>query len=52
MDKFLHSVFIGAFALIRGPLIFLILASVVISQVRRLPARLVPVPARKTLPPA
>jgi len=52
MDKFLHSVFIGGFALIRGPLIFLILASIVISQVRRSPARLAPARASKPLPPA
>jgi len=52
MDKFLHSFFMGAFALVRGPLIFLILASMVISQVRHSPARLARAPARKALPPA
>ncbi len=52
MDKFLHSVFMGAFVLVRGPLIFLILASIVISQVRRSPTRLARAYARKALPPA
>lgn len=52
MDKFLHSLFNGAFALIRGPLIFLLMASVVISLVRQSPARLARVRVRKQLPPA
>jgi hypothetical protein len=52
MDKFLHSVFMGAFALIRGPLIFLILASIVVSLVRHSPARLAHARAPKPLPPA
>lgn len=52
MDKFLHSLFNGAFALIKGPLIFLIMASVVISLVRQSRARLVRGRVRKQLPPA
>jgi hypothetical protein len=50
MDKFLYSAFNGAFALVRGPLIFLILAGIVLSLVRRSPARLARVRARGALP--
>ncbi|HXX25320.1 MAG TPA: hypothetical protein VEJ40_01540 [Pseudolabrys sp.] len=40
MDKTLHAFFNGVFALFRGPLIFLILTSIVISVARHTPARL------------
>ena len=52
MDRFLHSLFNGAFALIRGPLIFLLMTSVVIALVRQSPARLARVRVCKQLPPA
>jgi len=52
MDKTLHSLFNTAFALIRGPLIFLILTSIVIAVARHKPARLVRAHARRPLPPA
>ena len=51
MDKTLHAFVNGAFALLRGPLIFLILASIVISVARHTPARLARARIRKPLPP-
>jgi hypothetical protein len=52
MDKFLYSAFNGAFSLVRGPLIFLLMASIVVSLVRNSPARLARAHAHKALPPA
>jgi hypothetical protein len=53
MDKTLHAIFNGAFALIRGPLLLVLMASIVVSLVRHRPAELAPARARKSLrPPA
>jgi hypothetical protein len=51
MDKILHAIFNGAFALIRGPLLLFLMASIVVSLVRQPHARLAPVRARKRLQP-
>ena len=48
MDKVLHHIFNGAFALIRGPLLAVLMASVVVSLVRQRPRQLARV--RKQLP--
>ena len=47
MDKTLHRIFNGAFALIRGPLLLLLMASIVIALVRQRPVSLAPVRVRK-----
>ena len=52
MDKILHAIFNGAFALIRGPLMLVLMTSIVVSLARRSPARLVPARVRRPLPPA
>jgi hypothetical protein len=50
MEKILHHIFNGAFGLIRVPLLLLLMASIVISLVRRPPGRLEPAPGRKSVP--
>ena len=52
MDKILHAILNGAFALIRGPLMLVLMASIVVSLVRRPSARLAPARIRRPLPPA
>jgi hypothetical protein len=52
MDKILHAIFNGAFALIRGPLMLALMASIVVSLVRHRPAELAPARVRRPLPPA
>jgi hypothetical protein len=52
MDKTLHIIINGAFTLIKAPLLLLLMASIVISVVRRRPRELAPAPVRKPLPPA
>ena len=54
MDKILHAIFNGAFALIRGPLLVVLMASMVVSLARHRPAELAPARVRRPrpLPPA
>jgi hypothetical protein len=49
MDKILHAIFNGAFAVIRGPLMLVLMTSIVISLARRTPTRLAPARARRPL---
>ena len=51
MDKLLHYIFNGAFGVIRVPLLLLLMASIVISLVRRPRGELEPAQAHKPLPP-
>jgi hypothetical protein len=46
MDKFVHCIVNGAFAAMKGPLLFILLISIVVSLVRRPPGRLAPVRVR------
>ena len=56
MEKILHAIFNGAFAVIRGPLMLVLMASIVVSLVRQPPARLAAArvrrPSPRSLPPA
>jgi hypothetical protein len=56
MDKILNAIFNGAFALIRGPLMLVLMASIVVSLARHRPAELAPArmrrPDSRSLPPA
>lgn len=52
MDKILHAIFNGAFALIRGPLMLVLMTSIVISLARHRPSDLAPARAPRPLPPA
>jgi hypothetical protein len=51
MDKILHHIFNGAVALIRVPLLLLLMTSIVISLVRRPRRELAPVRVPESLPP-
>jgi hypothetical protein len=51
MDKVLHYIFNGAFGMVRVPLLLLLMASIVISLVRRPRRELAPVRVRNSLPP-
>jgi hypothetical protein len=51
MDKVLHAIFNGAFALIRGPLMLVLMASIVVSLARHRSAELAPARIRRPLPP-
>jgi hypothetical protein len=46
MDKVIHSLFNGAFAVMKGPLLFLLLVSIVLALVRHPPGRLAAVRVR------
>ena len=48
MDRILHILFHGAFALIRVPLMMLLMASIVVSLIRNRTGQLVPVRVRRT----
>ena len=48
MDKILHILFHGAFALIRVPLMMLLMASIVVSLIRNPTGQLVPARVRRT----
>ena len=47
MDRILHTLFHATFALIRAPLMMLLMASIVMSVVRHPSRQLAPVRARK-----
>ncbi|HZQ13013.1 MAG TPA: hypothetical protein VFB31_09420 [Pseudolabrys sp.] len=51
MDKALHSIFNGLFTAIKGPLLVVLMASIVISLIRQRPRRIAPAHARKPAPP-
>lgn len=51
MDKVLHHIFNGALGMIRVPLLLLLMASIVVSLVRRPRGELAPAQVRKPLPP-
>jgi len=52
MDKALNTIFNAGFSLIRGPLLLLLMASIVISLVRRPRRELAPARAQKAVPPS
>lgn len=51
MDKILQTIFNGTFALIRGPLLLVLMASIVVSLARHRPAELSPARVRRPLRP-
>jgi hypothetical protein len=52
MDKAVHSLMHGIFNAMKGPLLSLLILSVIVALVRQHPGRLVPVRVRKRLPSA
>jgi hypothetical protein len=52
MEKAIHSLVQGTFNAMKGPLLLILLLSIVVSLVRHPPSRLFAARARKTLPPA
>lgn len=52
MEKTIHALMHGTFNVMKGPLLLVLLLSIVVSLVRHPPGRLLAARARKPLPPA